>query len=178
MRCNTSSLLTGCRVAISLSQASLRVRPGITGDSACGPAAVKFLDLEFIGDGHVVNGEHVVAVRQSYQQEPEFVGVANKKVMVLTEWKSSTVIPMLTFQYSILNFTIRDLGNARTSLSLGQAKQAKIKAPIRGKVVHWFGGAAATGGRLSSPTQKHPVQLMYYAPVFSIPANASSVTGL
>lgn len=59
MRCNTSSLLMGYRAAISWSQASLRVRPGITGDSACGPAAVKFLDLGFIGKGNVVDGERL-----------------------------------------------------------------------------------------------------------------------
>ena len=60
MRCNTSSLLTGWRLAINRSQASLRVRPGIMGDSACGPAAVKFLDLEFIGQGYVVDDKCVV----------------------------------------------------------------------------------------------------------------------
>jgi hypothetical protein len=68
MRCNTLSLLMGCRVAISRSQASFRVKPGIIGDSACGPAAVKFLDLGFIGNSNVVDGERfVVAIRQSYQ---------------------------------------------------------------------------------------------------------------
>jgi hypothetical protein len=108
----------------------------MTGDSACGPATVKFLDLEFIGNSNVMNGERIVAIRQSYQQEPKFLSVTDEKVVVITERKSSTIVPMLASQHRILNFTVSNLRNTWTCLPLVKCEEAEIEAPVWGKVFH------------------------------------------
>jgi len=136
MRCDTSSLLTGCRVAISLSQASLRVRPGKVADSACGPAAVKFLDLRFIGQGDIVNEERVIAYRQIYEYEPELAGEANQEIAVVARRVFGAAEQLAAGEKRRHDFRVANLGNARPCLALRQGEAAEVEAPIGGKVVH------------------------------------------
>lgn len=155
MRCSTSSLLTGWRPAINRSQASLRVRPGIIGDSACGPAAVKFLDLEFIYQGDVVDDKHIVAYRQIYEKKAVFVGKANKKISVITHWIIKTIEELTTGSTGLHDFAIGNLADTGSDLALSQGKPAEVEAPVaevRSRVLH---NAESKGFHRKGPAGAH-----------------------
>ena len=90
------------------------------GDSACGPAAVKFLDLRFISQGDIVDDECVVAYRQIYEQEAVLVGKANEKIMIVAYRIIGAIIEPTTGLESLHDFSIGNLLDARSKLPLAQ----------------------------------------------------------